>query len=218
MNGLIQKNNVADPIKTVVKRNGTIIGGECKDYQIVSGEPLLKSLYKVKAPGNNSTSVPIISNGSIAYLADLYNEGDVMTYDDYLNPEHVRLNNTQDRIYVWGYGGRFPVAVIDNMDYDTFLASTNLVPQILQLANYRKIETGQDCASLRNLNASIRAMLPDTVHITTYTYDPYFGMTSEIDDANLGTIYTYDTFGRLSAKYDIYYRKTEEYNYHLKLQ
>ena len=218
MNRLIEKNIVANPIKTVVKRNGTIIGGECKDYQIVSGEPLLKSLYKVKAPGNNSTSVPNISGNGINYLADLYNEGDVMTYDDHLNPQHVRLNNTQDRIYVWGYGGRFPVAVIDNMDYDTFLASTNLVPQLLQLANYRKIESTQDCANLRNLNVSIRAMLPDTVHITTYTYDPYFGMTSEIDDANLGTIYTYDTFGRLSAKYDIYYRKTEEYNYHLKLQ
>jgi hypothetical protein len=43
-------------------------------------------------------------------------------------------------------------------------------------------------------------------------------MTSEIDDSNLGIIYTYDTFGRLTAKYDENYKKLEEYNYHLKLQ
>ena len=141
-----------------------------------------------------------------------------MTYDEYHNPEYVRLNNSQDRIYVWGYGGRFPIAVIDDMDYTTFQAYANLKSQILQLATYRKIETENACAGLRSLNANIRSLLPGSVHITTYTYDPYFGMTSEIDDSNLGTIYTYDTFGRLSAKYDVDYRKLEEYNYHYSLE
>jgi hypothetical protein len=163
-------------------------------------------------------NAPTISGNDIDYHADLYKEGEIMTYDENFNPVHVKLNDTQDRIYVWGYGGRFPVAVIDNMDYATFQAATNLKSQILQLAAYKAIETEQECTSLRNQNAAIRAMLPDSVHITTFTYDPYIGMTSEMDDSNLGIIYTYDTFGRLSAKYDAYYRKTEEYEYHLKLQ
>lgn len=72
--------------------------------------------------------------------------------------------------------------------------------------------------SLRNANNAIRNRLPETAHITTYTYDPYFGVTSEIDDSNLGMIYTYDNFGRLSAKYDAYYKKIEEYKYNLHLQ
>jgi hypothetical protein len=67
-------------------------------------------------------------------------------------------------------------------------------------------------------NAAIRSNLPDSVHVTTYTYDPYFGMTSEIDGSNLGKIYTYDTFGRLLAIFDVNYRKKEEYNYHYKQQ
>ena len=218
VSGLVEKNIVADPIKTVLERNGKIIGGECKDYQMLSGEPLLKSIYKLKNTVNNHLGAPVISGNDIDYRVEWYKEGEIMTYDEYRNPEHIKLNESQDRIYVWGYGGRFPVAVIDNMDYTSFQAATNLRTGLLQLATYRKIETGQDCANLRNLNAAIRALLPDTAHITTYTYDPYFGMTSEIDDSNLGTIYTYDTFGRLSAKYDVNYKKKEEYNYNLKFQ
>jgi hypothetical protein len=218
VNGLIGKNMVADPIKTVIRRNGIIIGGECKDYQVHSGLPLLKSLYKLKNTTNNSISEPAVSGDSIDYHADLYKEGEIMTYDEWHNPQHVRLNNTMDRIYVWGYGGRFPVAVIDNMDSTTFQASTTLRSKLLQLATYRKIETETDCANLRVLNTEIRDSLSSSVHITTYTYDPYYGMTSETDDSNLGSIYTYDTFGRLSARYDEKYRKREEYNYHLNLQ
>lgn len=218
MNGLIEKNIVADPIKTVLRRNGIIVGGECKDYQTHSGLPLLKSLYKLKNTSNNSVVAPTVSGTDIDYHADLYKEGEIMTYDDWHNPQHVKLNNTLDRIYVWGYGGRYPIAVIDNMNNTTFEGSPDLKLQLQQLATYRKIETVTDCANLRSLNAYIRSLLPSSAHITTYTYNPYFGMTSEIDDSNLGIIYTYDTFGRLTAKYDENYKKIEEYNYHLNLQ
>lgn len=214
---LIEKNIIADPIKTTISRNNVIIGGECKDYQTVSDSiPLLKSLYKIKHEKKYS-SLPVVNGDTIDYKAKMYKEGEILTYDNNLNPEHVRLNDTQDRYYVWGYGGCFPIAVIDNIDDAAF---ANLKSQILQLEAYKKIETEEDCARLRNTNASIRnnPVLPVSAHITTYTYDPYFGMTSEIDDSNLGVIYTYDTFGRLTAKYDENYKKLEEYNYHLKLQ
>ena len=218
VSGLVEKNMVANPIKTVVERNNKIIDGECKDYQILSGMPLLKSIYKLKNTNQNYTLEPTISGDTINYKAELYKEGEIITYDEHLNPEHVRLKNTQDRIYVWGYGGRFPIAVIDNMNGTTFQAIPNLKSQILQLATYTKIENEDVCTSLRNLNTAIRSLLPASAHITTYTYDPYLGMTSETDDSNLGTIFTYDTFGRLIAKYDANYKKLEEYNYHLNLQ
>lgn len=218
INGLIDKNIVADPIKTVIKRNGVIIGGECKDYQTLSDMPLLRSIYKIKNTSNNYDAVPVVNGSDIDYNADLYKEGEIITYDVNYNPEHVRINETQDRIYVWGYGGRFPIAIIDNMDYATYSANTSLRNMIMRLVSYRKIESEDECMSLRNRNNAIRALLPEGAHITTYTYDPYFGMTSEMDDSNLGTIYTYDSFGRLSAKYDTYFNKTEEYEYNLYLQ
>ena len=218
MNGLIEKNMIAEPIKTIVKRNGIIVSGECKDYQMPDSIPLLKSLYKIKKTTNKYSSTPTISGDTIDYKAKIYKEGEVKTYDTNLNPEYVRLNDTQDRIYVWGYGGRYPIAVIDNMNETKFQSIANLKTKILELETYRKIDSEDDCASLRSLNADIRALLPPSAHITTYTYDPYFGMTSETDDSNLGVIYTYDSFGRLTAKYDENYKKLEEYNYHLKLQ
>ena len=218
VNGLIERNMVADPIKTILTRNNKITGGECKDYQVHSGLPLLKSLYKLKNTPNNAFGAPSVSGDSIDYHADLYKEGEIMAYDEWHNPAYVKPNAFLDRIYVWGYDGRFPVAIIDNMNYTTYQASANLKAKLQQLSTFRRIGTVTDCTNLRTLNAEIRAMLPSSVHITTYTYDPYFGMTSEIDDSNIGTIYTYDTFGRLSAKYDAYYKKIEDYNYHLKLQ
>lgn len=218
VNGLIGKNMVADPIKTIERRNGEIVGGECREYQIFSGKPLLKSLYKVKNTTNKWSYAPTVSGSSLDYHADLYKEGEVLAYDDNQNPAYVRLNDTQDRIYVWGYGGRFPIAVIDNMSYATYLSLSDLKTKILALQTYQKIDGEDGCTALRNLNGSIRALLPQSAHITTYTYDPYVGMTSETDDSNLGVIYTYDSFGRLTAKYDENYKKLEEYNYHLKLQ
>ena len=218
VNGLIGKNMVADPIKTIERRNGEIVGGECREYHIFSGKPLLKSLYKVKNTTNKWSYAPTVSGSSLDYHADLYKEGEVLAYDDNQNPAYVRLNDTQDRIYVWGYGGRFPIAVIDNMSYATYLSLSDLKTKILALQTYQKIDDEDGCTALRNLNGSIRALLPQSAHITTYTYDPYVGMTSETDDSNLGVIYTYDSFGRLTAKYDENYKKLEEYNYHLKLQ
>lgn len=216
--GLIGKNMVADPIKAVIKRNDEIISGECRDYQMLSDKPLLKSLYKLKTPTNKYSDTPTISGDKIDYHAELYTEGEIKTYDNYDNPEYVRLNDTQDRIYVWGYDGRYPIAVIDNMTDAAFRSLANLKTKILELASFKKIGNQADCTKLRNLNAAIRSMLPDSAHITTYTYDPYFGMTSETDDSNLGRIYAYDTFGRLFATYDVNYKKTEEYDYHYKLQ
>lgn len=218
INGLIEKNIIANPIKTVIKRNNIIIGGECKDYQMHSDVPLLKSVYKIKNVGRNINSAPTINGNEIDYRAELYKEGEILTYDEYHNPEHIRVNETQDKIYVWGYDGRFLVAIIDNMDYATYNASANLKTMLRNLAEYRRIESVEDCVNLRNANQAIRHLLPEAAHITTYTYDPYFGITSEIDDSNLGTIYTYDSFGRLSAKYDAYYKKIEEYSYNLYLQ
>ena len=161
---------------------------------------------------------PTIVSDTINYYANLYKEGEILEYDQDMNPIYVRLKNTQDRIYVWGYDGRYPIAVIDNMSFDKFEAITNLKTEILKLQNLKKIETAKEYADLKSKNIAIRNLLPKDAHITTYTYDPYFGMTSETDDSNLGIIYTYDTFGRLTSKYDTDFNKTEEYNYHYKLQ
>ena len=215
MKKLIEKNMIAEPIKTTISRNGIIISGECRDYQTVSDSiPLLKSLYKIKHVSNYS-AYPAVNGGTIDYKAKMYKEGEVKTYDNNHNPEHVKLHDTQDRYYVWGYGGRYPIAVIDNISDDAF---ANLKSQILQLEGYNKIDTETKCTELMSKNAAIRSNLPDSAHITTYTYDPYFGMTSEIDDSNLGKIYTYDSFGRLFAIFDVNYRKKEEYNYHYQQQ
>lgn len=218
LNELLNRNIIASPIKTIVKQNDIVIGGECKDYQLHSGIPLLNSLYKIKNTTHNYEQAPAINSNSIDYRAELYKEGEILAYDENYNPVHIRTNSGQDKIYVWGYDGRFPIAIIENMDYATFNANSSLRNELYWLSQFRKIDSETECRHLRNNNMCIRLFLPQGAHVTTFTYDPYYGITSEMDDNNLGIIYTYDTFGRLSAKYDENYKKIEEYDYHLRLQ
>lgn len=218
INKMIEKNIIAIPIKTITERNNITVGGECTDYQLHADVPLPKTIYKLKNTNRISRYTPEINGNNIDYRADIYKDGEILTYDENLNPEHIRSNAIQDRIYVWGYDGRFPIAIIDNLDYDSFNSNNTLKSMLHGLEQYRRIETAQECTSLRSANAAIRLMLPETTHITTFTYDPYFGITSELNDSNFGTICTYDSFGRLSAKYDAEYNKLEEFNYHFNQQ
>ncbi|MBN1416840.1 MAG: RHS repeat protein [Bacteroidales bacterium] len=57
---------------------------------------------------------------------------------------------------------------------------------------------------------------PSNALMTTYTYDPLVGMTSETDPNGKTTYYTYDSFGRLQYIKDMDRNTIQEYKYHYK--
>lgn len=59
---------------------------------------------------------------------------------------------------------------------------------------------------------------PSSARMTTYTYDPLVGMTSETDENNVTTFYEYDAFNRLKCIKDQFGNIRKSYIYHYKNQ
>ena len=165
---------------------------------------------------NSNVTGPSMSGGSITINSGFYLQDEALNYDTDFNPTHVASRISPNKVYVWGYDGRYPVAVIENYTETQLNANNQLLSLLSQLEGFRKIGNQSTCATLKSLNMNIRNNLPEGVLIRTYTYDPYSGLTSEFDYSGVGIIYTYDGFGRLSAQYDDHFNLQEDYTYHYK--
>ncbi|MBW6459256.1 MAG: hypothetical protein K0B08_01675 [Bacteroidales bacterium] len=88
-----------------------------------------------------------------------------------------------------------PIAVIENSSYDeveTALATINLSVDDLQ------IKSENDLIGIFN---DLRSHLPYSL-ITSYTYDPFIGITSVTKSNGITVFYEYDDFGRLQTIFD----------------
>lgn len=105
------------------------------------------------------------------------------------NPVCYRVNETEEIVYIWGYGYRYPVAEIKGTSYNEVHSALGCTPESLSGAvspDFVKIE-------------SLRASLPDA-SITIYKYDLLGNITEIIDRRGHSTYYEYDCFGRLVKK------------------
>jgi len=94
---------------------------------------------------------------------------------------------------LWGYGDHFPVAVISGLKYGDIQQA--IITQIKTLSGM-PVNPANEMA-LRNKLQELKVLYPDTM-ITTYTYNPVFGITSMTDPKGQTAIYEYDVFGRPS--------------------
>ena len=199
---LQQKNIIAKPIQTVRYNNGAIAEGHYSDYKVLPGGQIVPKAYYNLTLGHQYIKDPQVSNGAIEKNEGFYLQEEALAYDASLNPSHVSSRVSPDKVIVWGYGGRYPVAVIENYTEQQLNANSQLLSLLSQLKGYRKIGSQTAISALKSLNMNIRKSLPDGVLVKTYTYDPYAGLTSEFDYSGVGTIYTYDGFGRLAKVLD----------------
>lgn len=123
-----------------------------------------------------------VKNGSgVQYTAANFNR-----YDNHGNILEQQKTNDVKEVYLWGYNSKYPVAKIIGTDYQT--ASGYITQSIL--------DTPSGDAALRAHLNSLRT-IPNTL-VTTYTYKPLIGVTSESDVSNRVTYYEYDNFNRLT--------------------
>ncbi|MCG8307378.1 MAG: hypothetical protein MI975_08295 [Cytophagales bacterium] len=150
-------------------------------------------------------------------------------YNKYNNDGVVeQLTNSQGIVisYHWGFSNNYPIVKAENIDYSTLeSAVTTAMGSVagystindLMSALVGKMHGGT--GNLRNtwdtFNAALRSISNlESALISTYTYDPVIGMTSQTDPTGVTTYYDYDNFGRLESIQDHSGDMVKVYEYH----
>lgn len=124
-------------------------------------------------------------------------------FDIYGNLLEQQKSDDVGEVYLWGYDSQYPVAKIIGTTYE--LARTYVSQSILDAP----LNETQLRLHLNNLR-----QIPNVL-VTTYTYKPLVGITSQSDYNGNTTYYSYDGMGRLVAvrDKDLNFIKTVCYNY-----
>lgn len=181
------RNMLSYPIETIKSIGGETVSRSRNDYSLVNDLPLLTS--RKWAQGSEQ-----------------YRERIAMRYDSSGNCIEAVRNDGVPVTYLWSYKNTLPVAMIEGMGYDEVvsLISSSLNASLIH------------CTSPGNILQTIRNSLSShDVLVTTYTYDPLFGILSETVPNGDTTTYEYDSVGRLIRVRDHDGRiiSSYEYNY-----
>jgi YD repeat-containing protein len=123
-----------------------------------------------------------------------YIETNLSNYDIKGNLTEQYKTNDIKEVYLWGYDYNYPVAKVVGSSYAAIAAIVNNT-LIQNLAT--------SDAAMRTELHKIRTSLAGTqAEVTTYTYNPFIGMTSATDPNGKTIFYEYDSFGRLKVAKD----------------
>ena len=122
-------------------------------------------------------------------------------YDSYGNVIQSQRRDDLAVAHLWGYNNSLTVAEIVGKTYAQATTGINL--SALQ-SNSTTSALTTELGKLRGSNRLV----------TTYTYDPLTGMTTETDPAGITTYYDYDGLNRLQYVRDHQQRYVERYQYH----
>ena len=144
---------------------------------------------------------------------------DVLSRDCNGNVQQVKEKGKPNTVILWSYGGKYPIAVIENATIEEISAS--LVIPHSDGAAFCPIDPIEDLTELPLPNQdqilavnSLRNTLTGA-HVTTFTFEPGIGVTSVTDASGVKTLYEYDFAGRLTAVKDADGNLVKDYEYNL---
>ncbi len=128
----------------------------------------------------------------------------LVTYSNYDSVGNLRYASTVDGrkfVFLWGYGNRFPVALIEGLTWAQVNSAAGST-LISNLASCTASNASTYLASFRSATVSPSSLSAYPHLVSTYTYTPGIGMTSETTPDGAARSYTYDALGRLTKVSD----------------
>lgn len=110
-----------------------------------------------------------------------------------------------ETVYIWSYNGQYPIAKIEGLTHAK-------VKEVIGVITIVKL-SGKAAPSETELNSLRDAITDAGGHITTYTYKPLVGITSQTLPNGNTLHYKYDGFGRLTEASDVNGKTLQKYNY-----
>jgi len=201
----------------------TLTGGIVNKFKIENGLILPSEKYEleINEPSSILTTSSINSSGELIFHP---NYSKKLTYDKYDTKGNILQYHQRDNIntsFLWSYNTTLPIIKGDNVTYDILnaavIAAGATNPETFW-SGFNNIATNTAQQTLwRNFNTALRnkASLANT-QITTFTYKPLIGLTSQTDPNGKTTYYEYDDFGRLKFTKDDQGKILKKFDYHYK--
>ncbi|GAF02392.1 RHS repeat protein [Saccharicrinis fermentans] len=207
MQDMVGKNMVDRPVEVVRKSGGSLKESLfyvfAKHNENINVRDIFKKdLQNSSINGDNQIQYPSLPELCVQYF---FNG----------KTRQIELKTGELVSYYWGHGSSYVMAKMDNLKSTVIDNDPMLKEYLDQLETFGEINISNK-SDLTDLNNDIRNALPDGASITTYTYIPLVGMTSQTDPNGRTIYYCYDGFGRLINLRDQDWNiiKKIEYNYH----
>ncbi|SDL85229.1 Uncharacterised protein [Sphingobacterium mizutaii] len=191
---MVGKNIINRPVETLVSRGSIPI-----HYQSLEYSKNILGYYFVNNIKEGKTTASISSSYSF------------QSHDSYGNPREVRSLGMPVTVYLWGYGGHYPIAKIENSTYAEVIGALGSnATTILNSLNSSTVSDATIDTHMTTLRNSLK-----NARVTSYTYGALVGMTSMTDPRGNKESYQYDGFQRLKSVLDFSNNilKNYQYNY-----
>ncbi len=167
--------------------------------------------YQIKNDFIDNNDMPVLFRNSVKYSNGLeYNVNlEIEKFDKKNRPLQIKKQEAPVTVYLWGYGGQYPIAKIENASYSDVLGVLGQAAiTSLEALNVPESTINTHIQNLRNTLTKSQ--------VTTYTYSPLTGMKSMTNPRGQTEYYEYDGFQRLKEVLDFERNVLTDYQYHYK--
>ncbi|MEO9853673.1 MAG: RHS repeat domain-containing protein [Reichenbachiella sp.] len=212
---MVNRNIIAVPIEKINTVDGLVASASAVQYEHLTTDDLFVPktfyTYDTDAP---SASFSGSADGEI--FNSYRSTGTILKRDDKGHVLSLQKENDLIVSYIWGYQKSQVVAKVVNAAYADVSGFVSAI-QSASNADDDHCQDGSNCdeETLRSVLDTMRnaSALSDAL-ITTYTYDPAIGLTSETGPDGQITYYEYDDLGRLKLIKDQDGHVRQAYDYH----